>query len=97
LPDFGVVVVVPEAAAASADIGAAVFGISAAIAPAARPMLNNAEIIKVPDLVIASPAVGINKRMQEYDGSAKFSPDEDHFTNRRALPARRGRHGTGPL
>ena len=86
--DVFVVVVVAEAAGASADIGAAVFGISAAIAPAARPMVNNAEIIKVPDLVIGSPTVGINKRMEEYDGSAELSPDEDHFTNRGSAPLR---------
>ena len=77
---FGASVVL-EAAGASADIGAAVFGMSAAIAPAARPMVNKAEIIKVPDLVIASPTVGINKRMREYAGSVELSADEDHFTN----------------
>src|ERR1035438_7416930 len=86
--DVFVVVVVPEAAGASADIGAAVSGISAAIAPAARPMVNNAEIIKVPDLVIGSPTVAINKRMEEYDGSAELRPDDDHFTNRRSAPLR---------
>jgi hypothetical protein len=66
-------------------------------------MVNKAEIIMVPDLLIASPTVGINKPMEEYDGSAKFSPDEDHFTNRggagasvRARSVRRGEHGTGP-
>ena len=74
------VVVVPDAAGASADIGAAVFGISAAIAPAARPIVNKAETIKVPDLFIATPTVGINMRMGEYAGSTDLSADEDHFT-----------------
>jgi hypothetical protein len=69
-----------EAADASAAIGVAVFGISAAIAPAARPRVNKAEVIKVPDLFIASPTVGIDKRIEEYAGSVKFSSDEDHFT-----------------
>jgi hypothetical protein len=48
-----------EAADASAAVGAAVFGMSAAIAPAARPRVNKAEVIKVPDLFMASPTVGI--------------------------------------
>ena len=42
-------------AAVSAAIGAAVFGISAAIAPAAIPMDNKAEVIKVPDLFMGTP------------------------------------------
>jgi len=54
---FGVLVAL-DAAGASAVFGAAVFGISAAIAPVARPIPSKAEIIKVPDLVIASPTVG---------------------------------------
>jgi hypothetical protein len=45
------------AAGASAAIGAAVFGMSAAIAPAAIPIANKAEVIKVPDLFMGSPAV----------------------------------------
>jgi hypothetical protein len=45
------------AAGASAAIGAAVFGMSAAIAPAAIPIVNKAEVIKVPDLFMGSPAV----------------------------------------
>jgi hypothetical protein len=57
------------AAGESAAIGAAFFGISAAIAPAARPIVNKAEASRVPDLFIASPTVGINKQMKEYDGS----------------------------
>jgi hypothetical protein len=57
------------AAGESAAIGAAFFGISAAIAPAARPKVNKAEVSRVPDLFIASPTVGINKQMKEYDGS----------------------------
>ena len=40
------------AAGASAAIGAADFGMSAAIAAAANPRVNNAEVIKVPDLFI---------------------------------------------
>jgi hypothetical protein len=39
----------------SAAIGAADFGISAAVAAAAKPRVNNAVIIKLPDLVIRSP------------------------------------------
>jgi hypothetical protein len=57
------------AAGESAAIGAAFFGISAAIAPAARPKVNKAEVSRVPDLFIASPTVGINKQTKEYDGS----------------------------
>jgi hypothetical protein len=62
LAGFDVSVAVPEAAGESADIGAAVFGISAAIAAAARPKVNKAEVIRVPDLFIGSPTVGIYKR-----------------------------------
>lgn len=51
----GLVVVVP-AAGASADIGAAVFGMSAAIAAAAKLTDNNAVAI---NLVMGSPAVGL--------------------------------------
>jgi hypothetical protein len=58
LAGFGASVVVPEAAGASADIGAAVFGISAAIEAAASPKVIKAEAIKIPDLFMASPAVG---------------------------------------
>ena len=68
------------AAGASAAIGAAVFGISAAIAPAAIPKAKIAEVIKDPDLFMRSPAGGINKRFEEYAGSARFIRDEDHFT-----------------
>jgi hypothetical protein len=46
------------AAGESAAIGAVFFGISAAIAPAARPKVNKAEVSKVPDLFIASPNGG---------------------------------------
>jgi hypothetical protein len=45
------------AAGVSAAIGAAAFDISAAIAAAAMPKLNKAEVIRVPDLVMGSPAV----------------------------------------
>jgi hypothetical protein len=58
LAGFDVSVVVLEAAGESAAIGAALFGISAAIAPAARPKVNKAEAIKIPDLFIASPTGG---------------------------------------
>jgi len=64
-----------------AAIGAAVFGISAAIAPAARPKVNKAEVIRVAGLFMGSPTVGINNQPKEYDGSAQFSSDDDHFTN----------------
>jgi|ERR1700691_6272168 hypothetical protein len=43
-----------EAAAAGAP---GVAGVSAAIAPAAIPMVNKAEVIKVPDIFMGSPAV----------------------------------------
>jgi hypothetical protein len=69
------------AAGASAVIGAAAFGISAAIAAAARPKVNNAEVIRVPDLFMRSPNGGINKHFKEYAGSTHFIRDEDHFTN----------------
>jgi hypothetical protein len=45
------------AAGASAAIGAEDFGISAAIAAAAMPKLNKAEVIRVADFVMGSPAV----------------------------------------
>jgi hypothetical protein len=45
------------AAGVSAAIGAADFGMSAAMAAAAMPKLNKAEVIRVPDLVMGSPAV----------------------------------------
>ena len=45
------------AAGVSAAIGAAAFGMSAAIAAAARPKLNKAEVIRVPDLFMRSPTV----------------------------------------
>jgi hypothetical protein len=48
------------AAGASADVCAATFDPSAAIAPAARPRANNAEVIRVPDLFIDSPTVVLN-------------------------------------
>jgi hypothetical protein len=54
-----------------------VAGVSAAIAPAAIPMVNKAEAINV---FMGSPAVGINERLKEYAGSVKFNRDEDHFT-----------------
>jgi hypothetical protein len=57
-----------------------VAGVSAAIAPAAMPMVNKVEVIKVPDIFMGSPAVVKNKRFEEYAGSAAFNRDEDHFT-----------------
>jgi hypothetical protein len=69
------------AAGASAAIGAAAFGMSAAIAAAARPKVNNAEVIKVPDLFMSSPNGVINKQSKEYARSIDFPRDEDHFTN----------------
>jgi hypothetical protein len=44
----------PEAAWLDAA-GAAAAGVSAAIAPATIPKVNNAEAIKVPDLIMRSP------------------------------------------
>jgi hypothetical protein len=76
LVDFVVVVVVAvaEAAGASAAIGAAAFGISAAIAAAARPKVNKAEVIKVPDLFMRSPNGGINNHFKEYASIHSFHP-----------------------
>jgi hypothetical protein len=48
------------AAGASADVCAVTFDPSAAIAPAARPRANKAEVIRVPDLFIWSPTVVLN-------------------------------------
>jgi hypothetical protein len=69
------------AAGASAAIGAAAFGISAAMEAAARPKVNNAEVIRIPDLFMRSPNGGIDKHFEEYAGSMHFIRDEDHFTN----------------
>jgi len=91
LAGFGASVAVLEAAGASAVIGAAVFGMSAAIEAAASPKVIKAEAIKIPDLFMASPTVGKLKRMEEYAGSANLSRDEDHFTNRGGI-ARCGRY-----
>lgn len=68
------------AAGASAAIGAAAFGMLAADAMAARPKVNSAEVIKVPDLFMRSPNGGINRQFKEYAGSIHFIRDEDHFT-----------------
>jgi hypothetical protein len=46
------------AAGVSAAIGAAAFGISADIAAAARPKVNNAVLIRIPDLFMRSPNGG---------------------------------------
>jgi hypothetical protein len=62
------------AAGASAAIGAAALGISAAIAAAAMPRVNNAEVIKVPDLFMRSPNGGIDKRLEEYAAIHPFQP-----------------------
>jgi len=65
----------------AAPVGAGgVVDVSAAIAPAAMPMVNKVEVIKVPDIFMGSPAVVENKRFEEYAGSMKFKRDEDHFT-----------------
>jgi hypothetical protein len=48
------------AAGASADVCAATLDPSAAIAPAARPRANKAEVIRVPDLFMGSPTVVLN-------------------------------------
>jgi hypothetical protein len=69
----GVVAVVP-AAGASAAIGAADFGISADIAIAAKPKVNSAALIRVPDLVMRSPNGGINKHFKEYASIRRFRP-----------------------
>jgi hypothetical protein len=57
------------AAGASAAIGAAVFGISAAIAAAAIPKAKRAEVIKDPDLFMRSPAVVLTS-------ASKNTPDQ---------------------
>ncbi len=58
---FGASATVIAAAGASTDIGAAVFGMSAAVAPAAMPSVKRAEVIKVPDFFIASPSGGYTR------------------------------------
>ena len=45
------------AGAAAAEAAGAAAGVSAAIAPATIPKVNNAEAIKVPDLIMGSPTV----------------------------------------
>ena len=55
--DFVDLAAAGAAAGASADVWAATFETSAAIEPAARPKANKAEVIRVPDLFILSPAV----------------------------------------
>lgn len=52
-------------------------GVSAAMAAAAIPRDNRAEAI---NLVMGSPAKGVDERCREYARSAKFIRDEDHFT-----------------
>jgi hypothetical protein len=49
-------------------------GVSAAIAAAARPRVNNAEVIKVPDLFMRSPNGGIDRRVEEYASIHAFRP-----------------------
>jgi hypothetical protein len=75
LAGFGVVVAgVVAAGVVSAAIGAADFGISADIAADAMPKVNNAALIRVPDLVMRSPSGGINKHFEEYPGTAPDHP-----------------------
>jgi hypothetical protein len=57
---FAVLAASAGAAGASADVCAATLDPSAAIAPAARPRANKAEVIRVPDLFIWSPTVVLN-------------------------------------
>jgi hypothetical protein len=62
------------AAGASAAIGAAAFGISADIAAAARPKVNNAVLIRIPDLFMRSPNGGVYIRLEEYASIPPFQP-----------------------
>jgi hypothetical protein len=78
---FGASVAGVAAAGGSAAIGAADFGMSADIAAAARPKVNKAEVIRVPDLIMRSPNGGMDKQIGEYARSIHFIRDEDHFTN----------------
>ena len=71
---FGASVVDPAAAGGSAAIGAADFGMSADIARAARPKVNNAEVIRVPDLFMRSPSGGMYIRSEEYASIRRFHP-----------------------
>jgi hypothetical protein len=65
----------------SAATGVADFGASAAIDAAAKPMVNNAVMIRDPDLVIKSPKRVVLVRGEEYARSKPVHRDEDHFTN----------------
>jgi len=56
-----VVVPVPPAAGVSAAIVVAAVGELAAIAPAAIPKVNKADVIKVPNLFMGSPAVVLTR------------------------------------
>jgi hypothetical protein len=69
----GVAAGVAAGAGVSAAIGAADFGRSAAMAAAARPRVNKAELIKVPDLFMRSPNGGIDS-LKEYAPIHPFRP-----------------------
>ncbi|GAC1309010.1 MAG: hypothetical protein NVSMB10_15740 [Steroidobacteraceae bacterium] len=56
---FAVSVVVLDAEDESDAAGVVVFGMSAAIAAAAKPSVSKAEVIKVPGLFIESPNDGV--------------------------------------
>jgi hypothetical protein len=69
------------AVAVSAAVGAAVFGMSAAMEAAAKPKVNKAVVMRVADFFMRSPNGWLRlKRCEEYDGLTRYTRDEDHFT-----------------
>jgi hypothetical protein len=75
------VVVAGAGVAVSAAIGAAVFGMSAAMEAAAKPKVNKAVVMRVADFFMRSPNGWLRlKRCEEYDGLMRYNRDEDHFT-----------------
>jgi hypothetical protein len=64
-----VVLVLGAGVAVSAAIGAADFGMSAAIEAAAKPNVNKAVVMRVADFFMRSPNGWLRlKRCEEYDG-----------------------------
>jgi hypothetical protein len=75
------VLVAGAGVAVSAAIGAADFGISAAMEAAAKPNVNKAVVMRVADFFMRSPNGWLRlKRCEEYDGLTRQNRDEDHFT-----------------
>ena len=64
----------------SAATGAADLAHAAAIEAAAKPKVNKAVVIKVADLFMRSPNVGVGQNAENTTGIRRFHRDEDHFT-----------------